>query len=100
MMAAALSMRLAGLRQIVVVGADSEPGGLGHAIAARYLPFAITLIVDEVRQRALAPALPFIGSMMSRRGAATAYVCRDFTCGEPVTTIDDLNRQLTIDNRQ
>ena len=36
-------------------------------------------------QAALARALPFIASMEMRDGRPTAYVCRDFTCGEPVT---------------
>ena len=100
MMAAALSTRLAGMRQVVVVEGNDGGGAdsLGRAVAARYLPFAITLVVDAAGQAALAAALPFIGSMTARQGAATAYVCRDFTCGEPATTIDDLNRQLAIDN--
>jgi len=32
--------------------------------------------------------------MRSIDGRATAYVCRDFTCRQPVTTVDELEKQL------
>ena len=109
MMAAALSTRIAGLQQIVVVEpADDPPSNealgaeasaeaarsLDRRLAGMYLPFAIQLRVTPDTQRALAGSLPFIGAMRPIDGAAAAYVCRDFTCREPVTTIDALQQEL------
>ena len=34
--------------------------------------------------------LPFVEQLSAREGQATAYVCRDFVCKEPVTSPDAL----------
>jgi len=97
MRAAALSTRIAGLQQIVVVEPTDDPSAaspLDRLLSGRYLPFAIQLRVTPGTQRALAGSLPFIDAMRPKNGAAAAYVCRDFTCREPVTTIDALQQEL------
>jgi uncharacterized protein YyaL (SSP411 family) len=38
--------------------------------------------------------LPFVGAMDSREDRATAYVCRNFTCREPVASTEALAAQL------
>ena len=92
MMAAALSTRIAGLQQIVIVGDGRTP--LEHALAARHLPFAIVLSVPNERRERLAALLPFIGAMNPVGGKPAAYVCRDFACRAPATTIDQLDESL------
>jgi uncharacterized protein YyaL (SSP411 family) len=96
MMAAALSTFIAGLQQIVLV--EGEPGdrALERALAMQYLPFAIQLRVTNGGQRALAGSLPFVEGMRPVDGAAAAYVCRDFTCRQPVTTVDALQQAVRI----
>ena len=103
MMAAALSTYHAGLQQIVVAEseetstADEEgplSGELSRYVAQQYLPFAITLRVTPDRRRALAGSLPFIAAMQPVNGVAAAYVCRHFTCRQPVTTVEELRREL------
>ena len=87
-LARALSARHAGLMQVVLVGDSTAPGwqALGGEVAAAYLPFAIVVpVTPGERQAALARHLPWIAPMTLRDGRATAYVCRDFTCREPVT---------------
>ena len=65
------------------------------ALAELYLPFAVTIVVEPgARQARLAKALPFVEPMTMRDGRATAYVCWNFTCQEPVTTIDGLRAQV------
>jgi uncharacterized protein YyaL (SSP411 family) len=97
MMLSALSTWYAGSSQIVLVG---PPGGdttraMQSAISKQYLPFAIQIPVEPgERQTALAERLPFIGAMTAGKGAA-AYVCRDFTCRQPVFEPDDLLDELT-----
>ena len=95
MMAAALSTRIAGVQQIVI--AEGEGGdALDRFVAMRYLPFAIQLRVTAVAQRALAGSLPFLAAMQPLAGVTAAYVCRDFTCRQPVTTVDALEQELGI----
>jgi uncharacterized protein YyaL (SSP411 family) len=93
MMAAALSTRLAGVQQIVIVAGRGD-GALERAIALSYLPFAIELRVTPDTQRALAGSLPFVAAMQPVDGATAVYVCRDFTCRQPVTTVDGLQQEL------
>jgi len=97
MMASALSTRLAGVQQIVLVdGAGGEP--LRRELAQQFLPFAIFLRVDAASARALAGSLPFVAAMTSdssNGGRAAVYVCRNFTCRQPVTEVDALRRELT-----
>jgi uncharacterized protein len=102
-MAAALSTRLAGVQQIVIAeGAGGDPStgsgqdALDRAVASRYLPFAIQLRVTPDAQRALAGSLPFLAAMRPLAGVTAAYVCRDFTCRQPVTTVDALEQELGI----
>ena len=95
MMAAALSTHLAGVQQIVI--AEGEGGdALDRAVAMHYLPFAIQLRVTPAVQRALAGSLPFLAAMQPVAGISAAYVCRDFTCRQPVTTVDALEQELGI----
>jgi uncharacterized protein YyaL (SSP411 family) len=95
LMLAGLSTWHAGATQIVVLGSGKDAAALHEEIAAHYLPFALVVPVRPgTTQDALAAALPFVGSMRSAGGAATAFVCRDFACREPVSSPDALAAQL------
>jgi uncharacterized protein YyaL (SSP411 family) len=94
MMLAALSAWHAGASQIVVVGDRNESRALDETLAAHYLPFAIHVPVGQAAQAKLAEALPFVAAMRRIDGRPTAYVCRDFTCREPVASPDGLRKQL------
>jgi len=93
MMAAALSAHINGLQQIVIVG-EQGAEELAQAVAGRYLPFAITLVLSPEQQRALASMVPLVAAMKPVDGRAAAYVCRDFSCRAPVTAATDLVREL------
>ncbi len=69
-------------------------GELEKALALHYLPFAIQLRVTKGQQRALGGSLPFIGAMQPVNGVTAVYVCRDFTCRQPVTTVPALEQEL------
>jgi uncharacterized protein YyaL (SSP411 family) len=96
MMAAALSTYVAGLRQVVIVEGTGDDDSLDRTVSLSYLPFAIQLHVTPEGQRALAASLPFVEAMRPVEGATAAYVCRDFTCRQPVTTADALRQELEI----
>jgi len=95
LMSAALSTYLAGVQQIVIV--EGEGGdALDRAVAMHYLPFAIQLRMTSWAQGALSGSLPFLAAMRPVAGITAAYVCRDFTCRQPVTTVDALEQELGI----
>jgi uncharacterized protein YyaL (SSP411 family) len=95
MMLAGLSTWHAGATQIVVLGSGSDAKPLQVETARHYLPFALLVpVVAGDPQRVLAAAMPFIGALRQKDGRATAFVCRDFACREPVTTAEQLEAQL------
>jgi uncharacterized protein YyaL (SSP411 family) len=96
MMLCALSQWHAPSMQIVVVGGQTAGAvrELEREIATHYLPFAVHLPVDPDRnQSALSARLPFLDGMQAHGGGAV-YVCRDFTCKQPVSSIDALRNEL------
>jgi uncharacterized protein YyaL (SSP411 family) len=94
MMLCALTAWHAGYSQVVTVGAPDAQAPLARELARHYRPFALVVPVHPgTAQMRLAELLPFTAAM-SDRGSAAAYVCRDFTCRQPVTAIEDLAREL------
>jgi uncharacterized protein len=95
MMLAGLSTWHAGATQVVVFGDGQDTASLRAEIARHYLPFAVIVpVTPGDRQRTLAAAMPFVGSMKQKEGRATVFVCRDFACREPVTAAEALAAQL------
>ncbi len=95
MMLAGLSTWHAAPTQVVVLGAEGDAKPLWAEAARHYAPFALMLpVTPGETQRALAAAMPFIGPMRQKDGLATAFVCRDFACREPVTSAGALAAQL------
>ena len=97
MMLAALSAWHAAHAQVVIVGSagDEDTARLRAETAARYRPFTVAVPVEPgPRQDAIAALLPFVGAMRQRDDRATAYVCRDFTCLDPVTSPDALAERM------
>jgi uncharacterized protein YyaL (SSP411 family) len=92
MMLCALSTWHASPMQIVVVGGQAKE--LEAEIAAHYLPFAVHVPIDPDRnQQALRNLLPFVDGMKAHGGGAV-YVCRNFTCHQPVGTPEALRQEL------
>jgi uncharacterized protein YyaL (SSP411 family) len=96
MMLCALSAWHAGFGQVAIVAAPGDDGReLQVELARHYLPFSIVVPVDPGRnQQVLGSMLPFLAPMSPRDGRAAAYVCRDFACRQPVTTAEELGRDL------
>ena len=94
MMAAALSTYLAGPQQIMIVRDSGEVSELERAIVTRYLPFALTLSLTPDQQRELGHRRSAHRAMKPVSGAAAAYVCRDFVCRPPVTSVLELEEIL------
>ncbi|XP_024120255.1 spermatogenesis-associated protein 20 isoform X3 [Oryzias melastigma] len=85
------------LTQIVVCGQQdaADTAALLAAVHSTFLPFKVLMFVEDP-QSFLCQRLPALMSMSQQGGAATAYVCQDFTCSLPVTEPHEL-RQLLLD---
>ena len=97
LMVANLALWHGGAPQIVLAGdpGSSDTRDLEAVIARRYVPAAVTIpLVSDDQRAALGARLPWLAAMSARDGRATAYVCQNFTCQEPVTTPAALERQL------
>ena len=96
MMLCALSQWHAPSMQIVVVGGREADAvrALEDELARHYLPFAVHVPADpDCTHDALKRILPFVDGMQAHGGGAV-YVCRDFTCHQPVSSIEALRREL------
>ena len=90
----AFDFHLGSPREIAIVGTPGagDTNGLINEVWRPYLPNrVVALAAPDSETVALIPLLqerPAIG------GAATAYVCENFTCQQPVTTAQELATQL------
>ena len=94
MMVCALSAWHAGYSQIAIVGADEAARPLKIELARHYLPCGLNIPISTTAPREhLSRLLPFTTAMTARDGAA-AYLCRNFTCRQPVATPQELATEL------
>jgi uncharacterized protein len=82
--------------QVVVssAGPGDESTALRSALASHYLPFIVAVPVTDTTRDELAARLPFIASLPARDGAATAYLCRNFVCQAPASSVEALESAL------
>jgi uncharacterized protein YyaL (SSP411 family) len=96
MMLAALSSYHAGTPQVVIVGdrdaADTQ--ALQETVRTHYRPTMLTMRMTGAERQAIAQRLSWVGSLESREGRATAYLCRAFACESPTTDARELAAQL------
>jgi uncharacterized protein YyaL (SSP411 family) len=97
MMMAALSQLHANNSQVFIVGRkdSQDTRALRERVASHYLPFVRKMPVEPGEVQAqLAKFMPFVAAMEMRNGCATAYICNDSSCQEPITSLDVLDTQL------
>jgi uncharacterized protein YyaL (SSP411 family) len=83
-------------QHVVIVGEpDDGTRALRTTVAGHFLPFNHVVHLDVASRPYLTQRLPFVANMTSPAGRATAYVCRDFTCRNPVDNPGDLKAALT-----
>jgi uncharacterized protein YyaL (SSP411 family) len=70
-------------KQIVLVGSDPRP--FLDAIHKRFLPNHTVLVIDSDEAREL---LPMVRDMIAIDGQTTAYVCENFACQLPTTSVE------------
>ena len=96
MMLAALSTYHSGVLQVVIVGEPeaAETRALSEVVRRHYMPTAVLVSINETHRDALSRLLPWTIGLRKQEGRATAYVCRDFACQTPTTSVDELDAQL------
>jgi hypothetical protein len=83
--------------QVVVAGKHDDPDtrAMLHLLQTSYLPFAVWMLKEPgSRGEALAHIAPFTRDYRPIGGKTAAYVCRDFTCSSPVSTVAGLSGLL------
>lgn len=90
--------RSASSREIVVVGDRSDPATrtILRELRSRFLPNALTILVDEKSRTFFSEFLTAIPNMKMLDGKPTIYVCRNFSCQIPTTDIQSAIHQLEI----
>ena len=89
----ALDFRLGPVREIAIVGPHDQREDLLRVIRERFLPNKVVVVADAVSE-SLSRKMPLLAGKKAIRGQATAYLCRNYSCQEPVTTPQDLEAQL------
>jgi uncharacterized protein YyaL (SSP411 family) len=96
-MLVAVAESLAKKQQIVIAGDPAAPDtrALLQAVNSRFLPHSILLLAgSEEHRRQLSRHLPAISSMLPVEGHAAAYVCQNYACQLPATTVAHLMELL------
>ena len=84
-------------KEIAVIGAleaDDTKALLG-AIQGRFLPNKALALYDPASDRTPLDLVPLLADRPQVDGKATVYVCRDFVCQRPVTTVEALEELLS-----
>ena len=84
-----------GAKEIALVGRQEDPGvqAMVNALSERYFPNTIVALSEPGAGDD--KLIPLLADRPQVNNQPTAYVCQNFVCQAPVTTADDLLKQLT-----
>jgi uncharacterized protein YyaL (SSP411 family) len=89
----ALDFYLSKPKEIVVVGEAEEARPLLREVWGRYLPNKV-VVLSTGPDPATAQIVPLLQDRTAQGDRATAYVCENYTCLQPVNTSEELAAQL------
>ncbi|MCB2154563.1 thioredoxin domain-containing protein [bacterium] len=83
-------------REIVIAGDEGakDVQAMADIVRRAFLPRAVLLHRPEGEAGPIGELAPFIAEQTSQSGTATAYICEDFTCRAPITSLEELQRAL------
>jgi uncharacterized protein YyaL (SSP411 family) len=73
-------------REIAIIGDPEDE--IARVVSVAYLPDVVLAISSDPTRDAV--TVPLFNGRASSDGKPTAYVCRNFVCERPVTTVDEL----------
>jgi uncharacterized protein YyaL (SSP411 family) len=90
----ALDFYTASPPEIVIVGPSEADAteALKRAVRDRFRPNKVLVVAEE--RSDLEKEVPLLANRYMQKGSATAYVCRQGTCKQPVVSAEDLLAQL------
>ena len=89
---------LKGLAEVVVCGKEKEAAAY-IAEVHRNLPESVVLRKTSEDAAALAEIAPFTEAYPVPEKGAAVYICSDFTCRRPITDLDALKQEMSIDQQ-
>ena len=81
--------------EVVLAGEWEQTAPLRHELARHYLPEAVVIHLPRAAVPWWRQRHPAVAAMSEAAPPARAYVCRNFTCDLPVSTPQELARQLS-----
>lgn len=95
---AAYDFSTAAVQQVVIVGdkGASDTQAMLALLHRYYLPETIVLLADDLGRNYLQGLQPTMAAMTQVDGRATAYVCQNFSCREPVNSVTALAGLLDL----
>jgi uncharacterized protein YyaL (SSP411 family) len=79
-------------QRIVLVGEDDDAGlqELLHEVNSHFLPGAAIILLSATNRDFWNERLPWTEEMHLQGGKAAVYICRNFACQTPVTTVEEM----------
>jgi uncharacterized protein YyaL (SSP411 family) len=96
-MLSAVDLALGPVQEIVIAGAGAgaDTQEMVRIVRGVFLPNAVTLLHEPAKRgAAIETVAPFVASQKEMEGKATAYICEDFVCKEPINNPEALKRVL------
>jgi uncharacterized protein YyaL (SSP411 family) len=92
----AFSFSFGPTREIVIAGdsADTATMEMLKLLKGTFLPDSVILLNANDQKTKLEKLSPFVAAQVALDGKTTAYVCENFTCKQPVHTVDELKEML------
>lgn len=84
--------------EIVISGDSAE--GMIDAVQEEFIPNKVLLHRSEENAEALTKVAPYTETQTSLDGKATAYVCQNFACQVPTTSIDEMLKSLGVSKKE
>ncbi|MFQ5929312.1 MAG: thioredoxin domain-containing protein [Acidobacteriota bacterium] len=92
----ALDFLFGPVQEIAAVGEQSERAALLQPVRQRFLPNKV-LAVMETADTELGQKIPLLQDKATIDSRATVYVCQNYTCQRPATTVEEVERVLSPD---
>ncbi len=89
----ALEFYLNPTKEIVILGEKGNK--LEREVWSEYLPDKVLVLAEDLQENTV--LIPLLQNRKMIDGKATAYVCENFACQKPVTTVEDLRAQVSAD---